>query len=338
MPILTELIDAYPVNDTVLSVQRDEDLLLSNPPPGAMKMWRDYAPLTAFNFPMVYFDSAFAPPLDVYASDHVRVEWQKMAGRQPFYHRNADVDEISYHVSGERTLVTERGSVGLQTGDFARIPVGVAHDNRGVEDVHLIFYIPAPVTECVEPSRTTSYKMPPFEGWQANRRATEMMTECLGARGCDIAVSLTDEQMLLDAAKAKDNTPIAVLRGESQSNETDWLYRSESVWLGSTTLRGSRREVYRKHRRADEIQCQVKGRRTLVTQRGCLELEAGDWVCIPLGTAFTDFARDGSSTHVSVLTRWPAEAKKEGTKTANETSPALVKQLREGVQPTNGQY
>jgi uncharacterized cupin superfamily protein len=229
---------------------------------------------------------------------------------------NADVDEISYHVAGERTLITEKGSVDLEPGDFARIPVSVAHDNRGVQDVHLLFYIPAHVTECVSAARTTEYKVPPFPGWEANSKSIEMMTECLGARGCDVCVSLSDEKMLLDAAK-EDPDPIRVLRADpDRSGETEWLYKSALVWLGSTTFNRTQRQVYTRHRRADEIQCQVNGRRTLVTQRGTIDLEPGDFIGIPLGTAFTHVVKE-KSTHISVLTRWPAPPKPEYSKTAS---------------------
>ena len=329
MALVTELIDSFPVDDNIRQIQRNEQLLLSKPPPGPMKLWRDYDLLGVVSLPTKYIPSKFAPPLGVYESDYVRVEWQKMEFRQPFYHRNADVDEISYHVSGERTLITEKGSVDLTVGDFARIPVSVAHDNRGVEDVHLLFYIPAPVTECVSPTRRTEHKMPPFQGWKPNPAVTEMMTECLGALGCDVCVSLTDEKMLLETAKT-DREPINVLRGSpGNSPGTEWLYKSTHVWLGSTTLTSVKGDVYKRHRQADEIQCQVKGQRTLVTQRGTIELEPGDLISIPLGTAFTDIVH-GESTHISVLTRWPAPTKREYAKTAKETSPELVAQLRKG--------
>ena len=65
-----------------------------------------------------------------------------MDGRQPFYHRNTDADEITYHAWGARTVLTELGCVDMKVGDMARIPVGVAHDNRATGDVHIIFYIP----------------------------------------------------------------------------------------------------------------------------------------------------------------------------------------------------
>ena len=319
MAIVAELIDGFPIHDTVRHVQRDEKLLLTKPSPTAMKLWRDYDLLSAITFPTSYIPSKFAPPLGVYESDFVRIEWQKMTGRQPFYHRNADVDEISYHLVGTRTLITEKGSVDLSVGDFARIPVTVAHDNRGVEDIHLLFYIPAPVTECVASTRTTSYTVPPFQGWEPNPQITEMMTECLGAQGCDVAVSLTDEQLLLDAAE-DDNDPIKVIRANGESaGGTQWMYKSSLVWIGSTTLSNSNTSevIYKRHRCADEIQYQVSGRRTLVSQRGTIQLEAGDFVCIPLGTGFKNvLAGELESTHLTILTRWPAAPKREYSKRA----------------------
>jgi mannose-6-phosphate isomerase-like protein (cupin superfamily) len=328
MSIVTEIIDAFPVDNTVRHVQRNEELLLTKPQPGAMRFWRDYDLLGALHFPLHYIPAKFAPPVGVYESDYVRIEYQKMNSRQPFYHRNADVDEISYHVAGERTLITEKGSVDLHTGDFARIPVSVAHDNRGVNDVHLLFYIPAPVRECVPESRHTKHIVPPFEGWQPKPGGTtEMMTECLGAIGCDVGVSLTDEIILLDAAKT-ETEPIQVIRASGRdTSDTEWLYKSELVWIGSTTLSGCQGKVYRRHRRADEIQCQISGHRTLVTQRGTIDLEPGDFIMVPLGTAFTDIVKE-TSVHISVLTRWPAPPKTEVSKVARETTFENVKSMR----------
>lgn len=94
-----------------------------------MNLWRDYDSLTVINVPTKCIPSKFAPPLDVYENQYIRLESQKMNFRQPFYHRNADVDEISYHVCGQRTLIMEKGSLDLEVGDFARIPVGVAQHN-----------------------------------------------------------------------------------------------------------------------------------------------------------------------------------------------------------------
>ena len=324
MGVVTEIIDSFPVDDKVLRLSRNEELLLTKPEPGVMKFWRDYDLLTAYHQPTKYFESKFAPPLGIYESDFVRVEWQKLNQRQPFYHRNADVDEISYHVSGQRWLITEKGTVELQEQEFTRIPVSVAHDNRGIDDVHLIFYIPAPVTECVQAAGVTKYSNPPFPGWEA-KNIPEMMTECLGAMGCDVSVSMIDENLLLEAGKT-ESEPIKVLKG-SKTDETEWLYKSKLVWLGTTTLTKTHGDVYTRHRRADEIQCQIKGHRTLVTQRGTIELDPGDFTCIPLGTAFTDIV-DGESTHISVLTRWPAPPKREVSKRATETSIQLVEKLR----------
>ncbi|KAB8213579.1 hypothetical protein BDV33DRAFT_184482 [Aspergillus novoparasiticus] len=111
--------------------------------------------------------------------------------RQPFYHRNMDVDEISLQVHGERTLMTELGTVELRPGDWSRIPVGIAHDNYGRKEIHLLFYIVAPVVEAGSITSTSERKEVPFDGWTASTKAIEMVTECLGARGCDLAVSLS---------------------------------------------------------------------------------------------------------------------------------------------------
>jgi hypothetical protein len=107
----------------------------------------------------------------------------------------------------------------------------VAHDNRGVEDVHLIFYIPAPVNECITPARKAEFKMPPFPGWEG-KAVVEMTTDCLGSAHCDVSVSLADERKLLETA-ISDPEPLTVLRA-SDSTEAEWIYKSPLVWLGST--------------------------------------------------------------------------------------------------------
>lgn len=303
MTIVTELIDALPYHETIRKVDRNEHLLLKKPEPGAMKLWHDYDMLGVIHFPQNYIPSKFAPPIGVYECDNLRLEFQKMNARQPFYHRNADVDEISYQVTGPRTLMTEIGSVELRPGDFSRIPVGVAHDNYGREEVHLLFYIHAPVKENCPSTKTSKHVVPPFEGWEA-KPANEIMTECLGAPGRDIAVSMTDEEMLLNTPiRSKSDEAIQVLQAKEAGPETEWMYKSAHVWIGSTHVKDAEGKTYRRHCRAEEIQYQVSGRRTLVTQRGTVTLEPADFVSIPNGCAFTDVA-SGESTHITVLSAY----------------------------------
>lgn len=83
------------------SVARDEHLLLSppHPPKVPVKLWQDHPPLSVLHYPQEYQAEEYAPPRGVYENDEIRVEWQKLDGRQPFYHRNCDVDEISYQIA-----------------------------------------------------------------------------------------------------------------------------------------------------------------------------------------------------------------------------------------------
>ena len=196
MTTVTESVDAYPIQDWTLRVERDEKLLFSKPSPPVSKFLTEHQPLQVYHFETEYTPAAFAPPRDVFDSPNVRVEWQKMDGRQPFYHRNLDVDEISFHVSGERTLMTELGSVDLKHGDFARIPVYTSHDNHGKTDVHLIFYFTAPMKQQAKTSRIAEPKVPPFEGWKP-QHVSELVTECLGAVGCDKAIQMVDESLIM---------------------------------------------------------------------------------------------------------------------------------------------
>ena len=114
---VTEILDAYPVSDELLTLQRDEDHLFTKPRLGPIKLL-EHENIAKVHFPVVYEPSKFARPMGVYASNFLRIEWQKMNFRQPFYHRNADVDEMSYQVYGSQTLMTELGSVDLAPGDF----------------------------------------------------------------------------------------------------------------------------------------------------------------------------------------------------------------------------
>ncbi|WP_433566716.1 hypothetical protein ACQP1O_16855 [Nocardia sp. CA-151230] len=158
------------------SVERDEHLLLAPPHPANLpiNLWREHPPLTVER----YEAQPFAPPRGIYENDQVRIEWQIMNNRQPFYHRNCDVDEISYQIAGDRTLMTELGVIEHRPGDFSRIPRGVAHDNYGRTESHLLFYLPAPASEltsCVSSSQPT---FPPFEGWEAGE-VNEAITQCM---------------------------------------------------------------------------------------------------------------------------------------------------------------
>jgi uncharacterized cupin superfamily protein len=246
-----------------------------------------------------------------------------MKDRQPFYHRNADVDELSFQVSGPRTTLTEHGTVEMRPGLFSRIPVGVAHDNYGREAVHLLFYIPAPVGEAVPVTLRGEYRNPAFEGWQP-RAIEELITSCLGGPECDLALSLTDEALLLrEAENLEESQRLPIIRPTADvDGGSQWLYKSQHVWIGFTRQSSSqgasspKDTVYRRHRRADEIQAQIKGSRTIISQRGIVRLEPGDFATIPQGVAFTDVVEDsqshddeGGSEHISILTFYPLPPK-----------------------------
>ncbi|WP_036511180.1 hypothetical protein [Nocardia aobensis] len=277
------------------SVERDEHLLLSAPNPGKfpMKLWRDQPPLTVVHYPQAYEAVPFAPPRGVYENDRMRVEWQTMDNRQPFYHRNCDVDEISYQIAGERTLMTERGVIEHRPGEFSRIPRGVAHDNYGRAESHLLFYTAAPVRELTSAVRTSEPVFPPFEGWQPSA-VNEAVTQCMGSVGHDIAVFGADEQLILDRVHATGERMTVLAVGERPG--TEWLYAADQFRLGTAVLDAANHEAPRRYLRtldADEIQYQISGTRTLVTQRGIVDLDPGDFVRIPLGVAHADIAEHG---------------------------------------------
>ncbi|KAL2424488.1 hypothetical protein ABEF95_011026 [Exophiala dermatitidis] len=357
--IITEHLDKFPyaedkeASHPILSIRRDEALLFEHPTLKGIKLL-DHRPLEVVHFPLEFSPQQFAPPRGIYESDFLRVEWQQMNSfRQPFYHRNADVDELSYQVCGERTLMTEYGTVELRPGDFSRIPVRVAHDNFGRQGIHLLFYIPAPVQECVKVNRTAEYKIPPFDGWQA-ATVTEVMTNCLGGPECDIAAAKADEMLLLKHSETiGERDYINVLRSDGADSDTDtsdhgplWLYKSADVWIGSTRTKRPKGDhvngngvgngngsgqVYRRHSRVEEIQCQITGSRTLITQRGIVQLNPGDFVNIPVGVAFTDHVDGGEeSHHISILTRHPCPPKAQVVRQASPATWEAVMGIRNG--------
>jgi uncharacterized cupin superfamily protein len=329
MATVSEVFDALPEAPGEITVQRREDLLLSYPEPTSMKLWREFEPLTATHLPTDFRPAKFAPPRDVYGGKTLRLEWQQMDNRQPFYHRNMDVDEMSYQVSGERTLMTEVGTAELCPGDFSKIPVGIAHDNYGRKEVHLLFYVIAPTTDVGSNQTVAKRKQVPFENFTANPKSTEMVTECLGARGCDLSVSLIDEALLLGGPINTD-AQLVVQRPVASRPGVEWLYKSLNVWIGHVQLNASRGEVYRCHRRADAIHYQISGTQTLVTQQGTLELGPGDFVNVPRGCAYTSIAAE-SSRHILILSTEEIPLLAEPTKTAAIYSHERIDAVRQGL-------
>ncbi|MFC8381835.1 hypothetical protein [Nocardia sp. NPDC057272] len=311
------------------SVRRDEQLLLAPPHPAkvALKLWSEHPALTVVHFPQEYRAQPFAPPRAVYESDHLRVEWQTMDNRQPFYHRNCDVDEISYQVGGERTLMTEQGVIEHHPGEFSRIPRGVAHDNYGRRESHLLFYVPAPVRELTAGIRQSQPLFPPFPGWSPSPW-NEAITQCMGARGHDVTVFPIDEQLLLDRVH-EETDRMQVLRGSGSG--VDWLYGNDRFRLGVVAF-GTEGETrrYRRNLDADEIHYQISGTRTLISQRGTVELGPGDFVRIPLGIAYTTVST-GAGEYISLLssTELPQVAQTDRTAQPLTTGqPATAKDHR----------
>ncbi|KZB83037.1 hypothetical protein [Amycolatopsis regifaucium] len=307
------------------SVTRDEHLLLSSPHPPQVpvKLWRDHPPLSVVHYPQEFRAQPFAPPRGVYENDEIRVEWQTMDNRQPFYHRNCDVDEISYQIAGDRTLMTELGVIEHRPGEFSRIPRGVAHDNYGRAESHLLFYLPAPVDELAPARRESAAVFPPFPGWRPGP-VNEAITQCMGTPGHDITVFGADEARLLDQVHV-EHRRIGVLTAGTGGAST-WLYGTGSTRLGitATTPGGERR--YRRLLDADEIQYQARGRRILITQRGIVTLEPGDFVRIPLGIAHTSVTTDASD-HLTLLSHRELPQVAETTRLADTYTPELLETL-----------
>ncbi|MCX4904654.1 hypothetical protein [Streptomyces sp. NBC_00878] len=298
MGTVTESIAVVFSDEPSRVVEREEHLLLSPPHPSPlpMKLWRDHEPLTVVHFSQQYEAVPFAPPRDVYESARIRVEWQTMDNRQPFYHRNCDVDEISYQIAGERTLMTELGVVEHRPGEFSRLPRGVAHDNYGRRESHLLFYTPSPAREERAAVRQSEPVFPAFPGWEPSP-VNEAVTQCLGTPGHDITVAPVDERRLLEQVHA-EKARLQVLTGADRPG-VSWLYRSAGFRLGSVLLTPDSPRAYWRTLDADEVQYQIRGRRTLVSQRGIVDLRPGDFVRIPLGLAHASVCTE-ESRHISL--------------------------------------
>lgn len=295
------VIDAFPFDRPALVVEQPEELLLGEAIPGLFSAWRDPSPVEAVHFSAEYVPQTFGPPTGVFESDRVRVEWQTINHRQSFYHRNLDADELSFQVCGERTLLTELGTVELVTGDWSLTPTGVAHDNWGREEIHLLFYIPSGVEECQAPAKASEFRIPPFEGWVAADQ-NEVFGEGLGAPGGVLGAFPMDETLLLRAAQGQTRR-VGVLRVDGAMGTT-WLYKTPEIWIGETHLEGDQGRTYQRHLNCDEIQYQISGRRSLVTQRGVLQLEPGDFVRVPRGMAFSSIAVERSE-HITLVSAPP---------------------------------
>ncbi|WP_067479106.1 hypothetical protein [Actinomadura hibisca] len=326
MSAVHEHFETFPFTAAPRVFLREEELLLAGPLAAAdgRKRWRDHPPIEVVHFPPEYVEQPFAHPRGVYESAHLRLEWQTMNNRQPFYHRNCDVDEMSYQVAGVRSLMTDLGSVDLVPGDFSRLPVGVAHDNYGREDIHVLFYVPAPVSEAHPADRVSEVLIPPFDGWEPVV-TNELITECLGGTGHDIVMAPMDELTLLEHAKTETER-LQILR-PADTPGTTWLYRSADVLIGRVWNEASDGRVYRRIRNAVEIQYQLSGERTLVTQRGTVRLVPGDFVQIPVGVAFTSVHAEPSA-HIVLDSARELPRVAEATKVAERLPAARIEELR----------
>ncbi|MBV9119943.1 MAG: hypothetical protein JOZ39_04490 [Chloroflexi bacterium] len=309
-----EILDAFPFDEPEVVLEREESLLLKPAEMRGGSPRKPPDPIEAIYYNPVYVPKPFSPPKYVFQNDDARIEWQDMNGRQPFYHRNLDVDELSYQVTGPRQLVTELGSLDLVPGDFVKIPVGVAHDNWGREDIHLLFYINAPVDDQLPSLRQSEPHT--FKDWEP-AEVTEMLTSKLGG-----AMQRSDEKLLVDHIHS-DTRRLHLMRADS----TTWVWKGATIWIGNTVLAPSNGTEYRRHRNVEEIQYQISGERTLVTQLGTLELKAGDFVKIPCGCAFTNINAD-PVTYLSMVSTVPLQRVAEPTQQGTPRSVEDLDKLR----------
>jgi uncharacterized cupin superfamily protein len=276
-------------------------------------------PVEVVHVQVAYEPRAFSPPLWVYENEDVRIEHQDMNGRQPFYHRNADVDELSYQVTGPRQLITEIGTVELEPGDFVNIPVGVAHDNWGRQEIHLLFYVKAPVARQLEPVRRS--RPHEFRDWEP-----AIVPEMISA-GAGLTVA-RDERLLLAHAE-HDPRRLEVLHAEPAAGEApgiQWAYKGETFWLGWSQLARATGSAYRRNLNFEELQFQLEGKRTLITEAGCVDLEPGDFVKVPRGVAHTSIT-DGAR-HLVMYSALPLKRLVEPVRTGELRTLERIDKLR----------
>lgn len=286
----------FPYTSAPRVIARDEEGILTKPE-FRFKPMVARTPIQVIHFPDKFEPTDFAIPRPVYESHYLRIEWQTMPGsRQPFYHRNTDVDELSFQVDGTRSLITEVGLATLRPGDYSRIPVGITHDNYAPDDIHVLFYFPAPVKELIASDRQSEVIIPP-QYWEAGLRP-ELVTECLGGPEHDITLSELHENDVWERVHETDER-IEILRVDEDTLGTTWLFGSDDLLIGQANLRNDKGLVYIRNHNAEEMQYQISGERTLITQRGMVKLVPGDFVRIPLGVAYTSIVK-GASSHIRV--------------------------------------
>ncbi|HEX6513263.1 MAG TPA: hypothetical protein VF157_13250, partial [Chloroflexota bacterium] len=139
------------------------------------------------------------------------------------------------------------------------------------------------------------------------------------------ALQKADERVLLDQIH-RDDRRLAVMRPEP-SEGTTWVWKAASIWLGLTSAQRGNGTEYRRHCNAEEIQYQLTGRRTLVTQRGTLELEPGDFVKAPSGCAFTSIHSEPCSWLTMFSTK-PLPRVAEPTRIGEPRTAAQLDELR----------
>jgi mannose-6-phosphate isomerase-like protein (cupin superfamily) len=147
----------------------------------------------------------------------------------------------------------------------------------------------------------------------------------MGTPSHDITVAPIDEQLLLAQVHAEEER-LNVLTGADEIGMT-WLYRSAGFRLGSVRLGVGGERVYRRTLDADEIQYQISGHRTLVSQRGIVDLGPGDFVRIPLGIAHTSVCAEASE-HIALFSDRELPQIAKTTRTAEPYTPERLAALQ----------
>jgi len=194
----------------------------------------------------------------------------------------------------------------------------VAHDNWGRQEIHLLFYVQDRMQELLPTVRRSEPHV--FRDWQP---AT--VTEMLGDGNVRV-FQQSDERLLTEQVHA-DERRLLVSRVADGQTGTTWVWQSPDVWIGMTRLAASPGTAYQRHRLAEEVQYQVAGRRTLISQHGCAELEPGDFVKLPRGCAFTSLC-EGEASYITLLSVAPLQRLAAPTRQAEPRSAEEIDRLR----------
>jgi mannose-6-phosphate isomerase class I len=133
---------------------------------------------------------------------------------------------------------------------------------------------------------------------------------------------MTDEKLLLSGA-ATDSRKLEVVNAGEESR---CVYSSPLFRMSQASTQRDAGREYRRNLNFDELQIQVRGTRTLVSEVGCVDLVPGDFVRIPAGIAHASIG--GASLSLQVQSAKPLRRRADPAKFGEPRSLEQVEALR----------